>query len=183
MALIKCVDCGNEISDKAERCPVCGRVYHKASEYRRQALRNSNIGMLIALFFFVSISLVICGVLILNNKTSAQSSSYNYENNYDYKTVPKTEKERAVDKARSYLKVTALSYEGMIDQLKYEGFSESDAKYGADNCGASWREQAKKKAASYLTITDLSRTELIKQLEFEGFTIEQAIYGADENGL
>lgn len=73
----------------------------------------------------------------------------------------------------------AFSYSGLIDQLKYEGFSESEAEYGADNCGADWNEQAEKKAKEYLDFMAFSYDGLVEQLEYEGFTHSQAVHGAD----
>ena len=77
----------------------------------------------------------------------------------------------------------AFSREGLIEQLEYEGFSNEDATYGADNSGADWMEQAAKSAESYLDFTSFSRQGLIEQLEYEGFTEEQAIHGADSVGI
>ena len=88
----------------------------------------------------------------------------------------------ALTKAKSYLDFMAFSYSGLIDQLEFEGFSSSEAKYGADNCGADWNEQAAKKAASYLDFMSFSRSGLIEQLEFEGFTHSQAVYGVEAVG-
>ena len=70
----------------------------------------------------------------------------------------------------------------MIDQLKYEGFTEEEATYGADNCGADWNEQAAKKAQQYLELTSFSRSGLIDQLKYEGFTSDQAAYGVTAVG-
>ena len=50
----------------------------------------------------------------------------------------------------------AFSYDGLIAQLKFEGYSDSEAKYGADNCGANWNSQALKKAKEYLNKTTIS---------------------------
>lgn len=88
----------------------------------------------------------------------------------------------ALDTAKSYLKYSAFSYTGLIDQLEFEGYSASEAKYGADNCGADWNEQAAKSAQSYLNIMSFSKQGLIEQLEYEGFTHEQAVYGVEHNG-
>lgn len=88
----------------------------------------------------------------------------------------------ALKTAQQYLSVMPFSYEGLIDQLEYEGFTHSEAVYGADHCGADWNEQAAMMAASYLDILPFSRSELIGQLEFEGFTHAQAVYGAEQNG-
>ena len=88
----------------------------------------------------------------------------------------------ALKEAQSYLRVSAFSREGLIDQLEYEGFSTADATYGVDNSGANWFEQAEKSAKSYLKSSSFSYTGLIKQLEFEKFTSEQARYGVDNCG-
>lgn len=96
---------------------------------------------------------------------------------------PTTEGERrALERAYDYLEYTAFSYTGLIEQLEFEGFSNSEATYAADNCGANWKEQAAWKAQQYLAYSDFSRSELIEQLEFEGFTYSQAVYGVTENG-
>lgn len=88
----------------------------------------------------------------------------------------------ALQSAKDYLNVIAFSYDGLIDQLEYEGYSYSEAKYAVDHCGADWNEQAAKSAKSYLDVMSFSRDELISQLEYEGFTHEQAVYGASRNG-
>ena len=88
----------------------------------------------------------------------------------------------ALNQAKNYLSFTAFSYSGLIEQLKFEGYSDNDAKYGADNCGANWNEQAAKKAKSYLDIMSFSKDGLIEQLKFDGFTSSQAEYGAKSVG-
>lgn len=77
----------------------------------------------------------------------------------------------------------AFSHSGLVEQLEYEGYSNSDAKYAADNCGANWKEQAARKAQEYLDVMAFSRSKLIDQLEYEGFTHDQAVYGVDKVGL
>lgn len=86
----------------------------------------------------------------------------------------------ALKSAESYLRFSAFSYTGLIEQLEYEGFSNEDATYAADHCGADWKEQAVKCAESYLKYSSFSKSGLIDQLEYEGFTHEQAEYGADQ---
>ena len=88
----------------------------------------------------------------------------------------------ALSKAGDYLNYTAFSHDGLVEQLKYEGFSEEDATYAADNCGADWNEQSAKKAQEYMDYSSFSRSELIDQLEYEGFTSEQAEYGVKAVG-
>ena len=82
--------------------------------------------------------------------------------------------ENAVRKAQSYLDFISFSYQGLFEQLQYEGFSDSECKYGVENCGADWYDQAAKKAESYLDFLSFSKTSLIGQLEYDGFTTEQA---------
>ena len=90
--------------------------------------------------------------------------------------------ENALRSAKQYLDVMAFSYSGLIDQLVYEGYSDADATYAADHCGADWNEQAVKSAKQYLDIMSFSRQSLIEQLEYDGYTYEQASYAATENG-
>lgn len=89
----------------------------------------------------------------------------------------------ALEKAKSYLSISAFSYKGLIEQLEYVKFSHEEAVYAADHCGADWMEQAVKKAASYLQVSSFSRDGLIEQLEYVGFTHDQAVYGAEQNGF
>lgn len=88
----------------------------------------------------------------------------------------------ALSKAQSYLKSSAFSYTGLIDQLEYSGFSTDEATFAANNCGADWMAQALLKAKSYLGSSALSYSGLIGQLEYSGFTKEEATYGADNCG-
>lgn len=91
--------------------------------------------------------------------------------------------ENALQSAADYLDTSSFSRKGLIEQLKFEGYSTSDATYAADNVGADWNEQAAKSARDYLDTSSFSRSGLIDQLRFEGFTLEQATYGVDQTGL
>lgn len=90
----------------------------------------------------------------------------------------------ALEDAYGYLSLdrVSLSYETLINQLVYEGYSESTATYAADNCGADWYAQAVK-AAQFIKEdlhgSDLDYDDLVFFLEIDGFTEDQAIYGAD----
>ncbi|MEA2016397.1 MAG: Ltp family lipoprotein [Actinomycetota bacterium] len=88
----------------------------------------------------------------------------------------------ALRTALDYLDYTAFSYSGLVEQLKYEGYTHEEAVYGVDRCGADWNEQAALTAQDYLDYSSFSRTGLIAQLEFEGFTRQQAEYGAQAVG-
>ena len=89
----------------------------------------------------------------------------------------------ALSSAKRYLTYMPFSYQGLVEQLEFEGYSMDEAKYGADNCGANWNEQAVLKAEQYLNYSAFSYNGLIEQLEFEGFTHEQAKYGVDHTPL
>lgn len=88
----------------------------------------------------------------------------------------------ALSKAKSYLGTMPFSKKGLIKQLKFDGFSSKEAKYGASKCGANWKEQALKKAKSYLDTMPFSKKGLIKQLKFDGFSSKEANYGAGKCG-
>ena len=118
---------------------------------------------------------------------SSQANSEIYEGDkitiiYSLGKEPTLGQKNALSEAKSYLNYTAFSYKGLIEQLKYEGYSAEESTYGADNCGADWNEQAAKMAKQYINYTSFSRAGLIEQLEYEGFTAEQAEYGATTVG-
>ncbi|MBR6902099.1 MAG: Ltp family lipoprotein [Synergistaceae bacterium] len=88
----------------------------------------------------------------------------------------------ALEKARQYLDTTlAFSYEGLLGQLKHDGYSDNEAEYAVQNSGANWREQAVKAAKNYLGTMPFSRSDLIKQLIHDKFTQEQANYGVEQS--
>jgi colicin import membrane protein len=91
--------------------------------------------------------------------------------------------ENARGSAESYLDSMAFSRTGLIKQLKYEGFSISDATYAVDAVSPNWNLQAAKAAQSYLDSMAFSRSGLIEQLEYEGYTAQQAVYGVNQTGL
>jgi SOS response regulatory protein OraA/RecX len=200
MALVKCPECGREnVSDTAKCCPGCG--YNLKNYYENQnneeiksiplSTQKKNrkiiwIAVIVIAIFGVYYFLSRCSYDGCYEKRTSSSKycyyhilakSYGTTSSYNY--TPKTGNEGALAKAKSYLNSSAFSYTGLIDQLEYEGFSESEATYGADNCGANWKEQALKKAKSYLQSSAFSYTGLIDQLEYNGFTEEEATYGAD----
>lgn len=90
-----------------------------------------------------------------------------------------TSQRNALSMANDYLDYTAFSPSGLIEQLEYEGFSNEDATWAVDNCGADWTAQADRMAAQYMDYSSFSHSGLVDQLVFEGFTQEQAEHGAD----
>ena len=71
----------------------------------------------------------------------------------------------ALRSAHSYLSFMAFSYEGLIEQLEFEGYTTDEATYAAEHCEADWNEQAAKSAKNYLSIMAFSREGLIEQLD------------------
>lgn len=88
----------------------------------------------------------------------------------------------ALKTAGTYLSSMSFSKSGLVEQLEYEGYTNSEATYAAENCGADWNEQAAAKAQEYLDSMSFSRDGLIDQLKYEGFTQSQAEYGASAVG-
>ena len=84
--------------------------------------------------------------------------------------------------AEAYVKMMGFSYSGLIAQLEYEGYSNDEATYGADNCGADWYAEATESAENYLDVMGMSRSELYAQLEYEGFTDDQIEHALTEVG-
>lgn len=115
------------------------------------------------------VAIVIVGAIALGSVTAADASNIS--------------RAQAVRKAREYLQFEAFSFKGLVGQLKYEGFSSSDATYGASHSGANWFKEAAAKAKEYLKMEAFSRSGLIGQLRFEGFTYAQALYGVQAVGL
>jgi hypothetical protein len=77
-----------------------------------------------------------------------------------------------------------FSRKGLIEQLKYEGFSTKDATVGIDSLRVDFNDQAVGKAKEYLSSgMHFSRSGLIGQLKYEGFTTAQASHGAKGAGL
>lgn len=128
---------------------------------------------------------------LMENDTIIDKEEHKLANELDPKDVTvssnsgkvTTEKEQAVKSAKSYIAIMPFSYEGLVKQLEYDGYTNENAKYGATNCGADWYEQACISAQDYLDIMSFSRSGLIEQLEYDGYTHSQAVHGVDSTGL
>jgi len=86
----------------------------------------------------------------------------------------------ALKSATNYLSVKPFSKYGLANLLKFDGYTEGEANYAAENCGANWEEQAVKSARNYIGAMPFSKRGLIKQLKFEGYTQKQAEYGVEK---
>ncbi|HJU36330.1 MAG TPA: Ltp family lipoprotein [Gaiellaceae bacterium] len=94
-----------------------------------------------------------------------------------------TSRANAVRDAKDYLRFEAFSLKGLAHQLRFDGFSGFDARYGARHSGANWMKQAVRAAKDYLRTEPFSRSGMVRQLEFDGFTARQARHGAIRAGL
>ena len=128
---------------------------------------------------------VLFGVVIVAGCTSSTStpSAPNPQTSAPATSSETVSEANASRTAESYLNLAGFSRSGLIKQLMFEGYSESDAIYGADAQNSNWNEQAARTAKSYLDISGFSRSSLIKQLKFEGYSKQEAEYGASANGL
>ena len=98
---------------------------------------------------------------------------------YEEKTS-KTELENAIESAEAYSNVFAYSKKYLIEQLKYEGFSEEIAECAAKSINANWKENCVRSAYSYLDLFSFSKKELIHQLDYDGFTPEEIDYAMNQ---
>lgn len=91
--------------------------------------------------------------------------------------VAASETDPVIAQAKSYIAIIPFSRDGLIHQLVFHGYSQSDAEYAADHCGADWNEQAVRSAESYLDVDSFSEKGLIRLLENgELFTHDQVEY-------
>lgn len=90
--------------------------------------------------------------------------------------------EQAVRSAQSYLRSSAFSKLGLVDQLEYEQFSTADAMFAVEYLEAhgevDWKVEAVRCGQSYLRSSSFSLASLTEQLEYEKFTPAEAAYGA-----
>ena len=91
-------------------------------------------------------------------------------------------RKNAIKSAESYLNYSSFSRKGLVDQLRFEGYTSDEAVYACDYLEPDWYAEAAEAAASYLRYTSFSRQGLIDQLLFEGFTEEEAEYGVTAAG-
>lgn len=166
---IRCDNCGTLYQSRFNTCPQCNLQNSKHNTtFSKERNKTIIVAIITALVLIIGFVSLIKG----NDSTGGAVSS-----------LKATIGERnALRKGKDYLSVMAFSYQGLINQLKFDGFSQTEAVYAADHCGANWKKQAAKKAEEYLDVMPFSRSGLISQLEFEGFTHEEALYGVEQVG-
>jgi len=132
-------------------------------------------------------ALVVFGIIGVTGCTSATSTTplpgTNPQTSSPENSSETVSQKNASRSAKTYLDLAGFSRSGLIKQLMFEGYSKSDASYGADTQNANWNEQAARSAKTYLDLSGFSRSGLIKQLMFEGYSKQEAEFGASANGL
>ena len=123
------------------------------------------------------------GMIILAQTATASAASAFDASDVSYGASSTSAYRQAVIMAKSYLNYSAFSSSGLIEQLKYEGFTKGQATRAVGSMSVNWKKQAAKKAKSYLELQAFSRSGLIEQLKYEGFTNGQAAYGVRAVGL
>lgn len=89
----------------------------------------------------------------------------------------------AVSAAEDYLSFMAYSYDGLVEQLEYDGFSREEAKAAVDSLEIDWDAQAAKAAREHIEYSPYSHDGLIDMLVFEGFGESQAKAAVDALGV
>ena len=91
--------------------------------------------------------------------------------------------QQAVFSAEAYLDFAAFSESGLIDQLEFEGFTQSRPLLVSGLSRLTGVSRRRNRPSPIWTFSAFSRSGLIDQLLFEGFTESQATYGVDKAGL
>lgn len=193
---MKCSKCGQEY--QGNFCPKCGApapgnaapAPHKKKKFR---------------WWYVLIALVLIGVIgsamggneedpstednqIQGEISQPEETPDPVEDSEPTESEPEesegwtVEQQNAMATAKDYLDYSGFSYNRLISQLEYEGYSTELATWAADNCNADWDAEALESAKDYLDYSAFSYNGLINQLEYEEFTTEQATYAADNCG-
>lgn len=111
--------------------------------------------------------------------TNAHSSGSNNISKDSSVTSNSTSNRNALQTAKSYLDYSGFSRKGLIDQLEYEGYTNTEAVNAVDSLSTDWNSQAVRVVKDYIDYSGFSRRGLINQLIYDGFTYSQAEYGVD----
>lgn len=134
----------------------------------------------------VSFAFALCAIICISgcgaDKKEAESEELIIEEPVLQDDGATVGERNALESAMSYLSFSAFSPNGLVDQLKYEGYTQNEAVYAVNHCGADWNEQAVRSAKNYLSISAFSYRGLTEQLLYEGFVSAQANYGVENCG-
>lgn len=142
-----CKACGHEIAKNAKACPQCG------AKNKKPVFKHW--------WFWVIIAVVLISAIGTSDNTDVESVDTNdtkieatvpetekeevsvKETDANVEMEPEAEVEtepeeqltlaqiNALGSAKTYLAFSAFSYEGLIDQLEFEGFTREQTEYGA----------------------------------------------------
>ncbi len=187
MALIKCSECGHEVSTKSRACPQCGNPLKPS---------NNVVMTVLKAVVLVVASLWVIGWLVSNNQgtsnsvTQATSVEPSGASTSSGSGSSLTLSQRsAIAAAKSYLATSSFSKQGLIDQLDSaagSGFSARNAKFAVDSLRVNWDFEAARAAKQYLQTSPFSCQGMVQQLSSSAggrFTMAQAEYGAEKVGL
>lgn len=106
MALIKCNECGKEISDKAKKCPHCGTKYKSKNENDRKGFPTGLMFILIVIFVAVIFLMMNYNKKDYNNLTSGIKKNTNEIIGNEIKTKNEFDK---IKKSKNYSIVVVIS--------------------------------------------------------------------------
>ena len=106
MALIKCSECGKEISDKAKKCPHCGTKYKSENENDRKGFPTGLMFILIVIFVAVIFIIMNYNKKDYNNSTSGIKENTNEIIGNEIKTKNEFDK---IKKSNNYSIVVVIS--------------------------------------------------------------------------
>ena len=164
-----CQNCCAELKKEHKTCPVCGTKY-KPPFYK--------------LWWLWLLIIILIGVVFASDSEySLDSDDYYNEDRIEelQDKYPEATKDeiKALIEAEDDLEWSNFSRDGLIDWLKEEGFTVSEAEFALSKLDVDWNKQAEQRADSYLMNGAYSYGGLIDQLEYDKFTPEQAKHGAD----
>lgn len=84
--------------------------------------------------------------------------------------------------ALNYLNLMGYSKSGLIKQLEFDEYSETEIEYALARCGADWNEEALQLAYGYTSAMSMSKTALQEQLIYEGFEESEINYALEQLG-
>ncbi len=194
-----CETCGKEYAKSAKACPYCGAVNKKPSRNdvklekfksmtpEQLVKRENKIICIFSIICAVLLILTIAGFSSNSNSnsttTAVDSASFTESADESFLKGATASQKNAYQSALDYLDYDSFSKKGLIEQLKYEKYSEADSEWAVDHLDVDWNEQAAEKAKDYLDTESFSHDGLVDQLVYEGFTKEQAEYGVSQAGL
>jgi Host cell surface-exposed lipoprotein len=144
MALVKCEDCGHDVSTEAASCPNCGRpmIPAPAPPLPPQPANPNRSWFRRHPILTVILALIMVGVIgsAISNENSG--SSGNTPSAAALIAPPASNmtvaQQQAVESAKSYMAMGGFSRAGLISQLSSsagEGFTDAQAVYAANQVG------------------------------------------------